>query len=333
MITTLRRRTMAVAAAAALTFGLVACSDDATSTDTDAAGTGETTTVEIEDNFGTHTVNVPAEHVVATDNRVFRTLEDWGVELAAAPVALMPPNLDYKTDDSIVNLGNHREPDLEAVVAVEPDLIINGQRFQQYAEDFAKLAPDATIVDFTPREDKPFDEELRRQTTALGELFGKQEEADKLIEEFDKSIERAKAAYDSNDTVMGAITSGGNINYAAPGSGRSVGPAFDILGLTPALEVDNATTDHEGDDISVEAVADANPDILLVMDRDAAVAANKGEEYTPANELIANSAALKNVNAVKNDRIIYMPQFTYIDEGIQTYTEFFNSLADALEKK
>ena len=69
------------------------------------------------------------------------------------------------------------------------------------------------------------------------------------------------------------------------------------------------------------------------MDRDAAVAANKGEEYTPANELIANSAALKNVNAVKNDRIIYMPQFTYIDEGIQTYTEFFNSLADALEKK
>ena len=69
------------------------------------------------------------------------------------------------------------------------------------------------------------------------------------------------------------------------------------------------------------------------MDRDASVSANNGEKYTPANELIAQSEALKNVNAVKNQRIVYMPQDTYLNEGLQTYTEFFNSLADALEKK
>ena len=80
MITTLRRRTVAVAAAAALTFGLVACSDDSNG-GTEAAANGETATVQIEDNFGTQTVTVPAENVVATDNRVFRTLEDWGIEL------------------------------------------------------------------------------------------------------------------------------------------------------------------------------------------------------------------------------------------------------------
>ncbi|MDY0112763.1 MAG: ABC transporter substrate-binding protein, partial [Corynebacterium sp.] len=89
----------------------------------------------------------------------------------------------------------------------------------------------------------------------------------------------------------------------------------------------------EGDDISVEAIADSNPDLMIVMDRDAATSANSGEEYTPANQLIADSAALQNVTAVKDDRIVYMPQFTYVDEGIQTYTEFFNTLADALEKK
>ena len=65
MITTLRRRTVAVAAAAALTFGLVACSDDSNG-GTEAAANGETTTVQIEDNFGTQTVTVPAENVVAT---------------------------------------------------------------------------------------------------------------------------------------------------------------------------------------------------------------------------------------------------------------------------
>jgi iron complex transport system substrate-binding protein len=37
------------------------------------------------------------------------------------------------------------------------------------------------------------------------------------------------------------------------------------------------------------------------------------------------------VPAVKNQHIVYMPADTYTNEGIQTYTEFFNSFADALE--
>ena len=329
MITTFRRRAAAATAAAALAFGLVSCADDA---GTSAEGNGATETIQVEDNQGTQTVALPLDSVISTDNRTFRTLEDWGVELSAAPVGLMPENLGYKTDDSIVDLGNHREPNLEAIVAAEPDLIINGQRFAQYYEDIKALTPDTPILDVEVREGEPFDEELRRQTRLLGEVFGKEDEAEELVAEFDESIQRVRDAYDPEDTVMGVITSGGNVNYAAPGSGRTLGPAFDILGLTPALEVDNATTDHQGDDISVEAIADSNPDIMLVMDRDAAVGPAEGEEYVPANELLRDSAALRNVTAVTEDRIIYMPQYTYVDEGIQTYTEFFNALADALEQ-
>ena len=69
----------------------------------------------------------------------------------------------------------------------------------------------------------------------------------------------------------------------------------------------------------------------MVMDRDAAVATTEAS-YKPANELIKNSAALQNVTAVKNSNIVYMPADTYTNEGIQTYTEFFNALADQLEK-
>ena len=35
---------------------------------------------------------------------------------------------------------------------------------------------------------------------------------------------------------------------------------------------------------------------------------------------------------MKEQRIVYMPQYTYLNEGIQTYTTFFNAFADALEK-
>ena len=48
----------------------------------------------------------------------------------------MPDTIAYADDESVVDLGNHREPDLEAVVAADPDLIVNGQRFAEFHADF-----------------------------------------------------------------------------------------------------------------------------------------------------------------------------------------------------
>lgn len=323
----------ALSLVAASTLALAGCAsaaDDSAEAAPEESAGAEPTSVEVEDNNGTQTVAVPPASVVATDNRTFETLADWGIELSAAAVSLMPETIPYTTDDAIVDLGTHNEPDLEAVVAAEPDLIVNGQRFAQYHDDFAALAPDATILELDPREGEPFDAELKRQVAVLGEVFGKQAEAEELAADLDAAIERVKAAYDPADSVMAVITSGGEIGYSAPGNGRTLGPVFDILGLTPALEVPESSEDHQGDDISVEAIADSNPDWLLVMDRDAAVAADD-PEYTQAAEVLEDSEALAGVTAVQEDQIVYMPADTYTNEGIQTYTEFFNDFADALE--
>ncbi|CAL4858961.1 ABC transporter substrate-binding protein [Microbacterium sp. MM2322] len=298
--------------------------------DVEPAAEAETTTVTVEDNHGEQTVTSPPQRVVATDNRTISMLDSWGVPVVGAPLDIFPDGLSFKDDPEVANLGNHNEPDLEAVVAADPDLIVNGQRFSGYYGDFETLVPDATIVELDPREGEPLDQELIRQVTGLGEIFGKQDEAAALVADFEESIERVKAAYDDSETVMGVITSGGEINYAAPTTGRTLGPVYDILGLTPALESDGST-DHQGDDISVEAVASSNPDWILVMDRDAAVSVNTDEAYTPANDLIAESEALQNVTAVEEGNIVYMPQGTYLNEGIETYTQFFSDLADALE--
>ncbi|WP_405467868.1 siderophore ABC transporter substrate-binding protein [Microbacterium sp. Ld4] len=295
-----------------------------------AAGSAPAT-VTVEDNHGEQTVPSPPERVVATDNRTISMLDAWGIDVVAAPLDIFPAGLSYKEDGAgVANLGNHNEPDLEAVVAADPDLIVNGQRFSSYYADFETLVPDATIVELDPRDGEPFDEELTRQVTTLGEVFGKQDEAAALVAEFEASIDRVISAYDDSQTVMGLITSGGEINYAAPTTGRTLGPVYDILGLTPALESDGST-DHQGDDISVEAIAASNPDWILVMDRDAGVSVNTDEAYTPANDLIADSEALRNVTAVTEGNIVYTPQGTYLNEGIETYTTFFNDLADALE--
>ncbi|MFJ2618349.1 siderophore ABC transporter substrate-binding protein [Glutamicibacter sp. NPDC087344] len=322
----IKLRAAALLSIAALS--LTACGSNAESAPESTEASAATVT--ITDNEGEKTIATPPKSVVATDNRTFETLSDWGVELKAAAVALMPDTIAYTKDSSIVDLGNHREPDLEAVVAVQPDLIINGQRFTQFADKFKELAPEATILNLDPRDGEPLDSELERQTTALGEVFGKQTEAAALVSELQAAEKRVTDAYNTEDTVMGLITSGGELGYSAPTTGRTVGPLFDFLNLTPALEVEESSTDHEGDDVSVEAIAKSNPDWIIVMDRDAAVGAEE-EGYKPAKELLENSEALKNVTAAKEGHVVIMPADTYTNEGIQTYTEFLNDFADALE--
>lgn len=278
-------------------------------------------------------ITVPTEidSVIVTDNRLFETLSDWGVKLSAAPKAIMSPDSPYATDESIVDLGNHREPNLELAVAANPVLILNGQRFANHYDQLKQLLPEAALIDSDIDTEKPLGDELKRQITLAGQVFGKDAEAKALIEDYDKAVARVKAAYKQDQKVMAVITSGGKVNYAAPGSGRTLGPVFKELGLTPSLETEGSS-DHQGDEISVEAIAASNPDWILVMDRDAAVGGPDGTEAVPASKVLADSAALQNVTAVQKQQIIYMPNDTYLNEGIQTYTEFFNALADAMEK-
>lgn len=319
----------------ALLLTLSACSggaEETSSEETSAeASSAEASSVEIEDNHGTQTVATPPQNVVSTDNRTFETLCDWGVELAAAPQPLIPDSIECFQGEDTVNLGNHREPDLEAVAGVQPDLIVNGQRFGDYYGDFQELAPDAAIVEFEPRDGQPFFDELKRQTSAMGTLFGHETEADQLNSDLDAAAQRVSDSYQEGDTVMAVNVSGGEIGYIAPGNGRTIGPMFDEFGFTPALEVEGASEDHRGDDISVEAIAESNPDWILVLDRDAGV--NSEEGATPAQEVISGAEALQGVTAVQEGNVYYLPADTYTNEGIQTYTEIFNGAADAFGKQ
>ncbi|WP_311518848.1 ABC transporter substrate-binding protein [uncultured Corynebacterium sp.] len=327
-----------VASVAALSMALTACSSAEESTsgssDTSAASSSETTEITLEDNFGEKKIAAPVSAPAVTDNRAFEILADWDVKIAAAPLKLVPSTVRdvYNKDTVAADLGSHREPDLESLVAAEPDVVWNGQRFEQHQEDIEKLVEDVPVLDFEPRDDKDFFEELKRHTEALGQTFGHEEDAAKLIEDFDAAAKRAKEAYDPSKKVMAVNTSGGEIGYIAPKIGRTYGPVFDLIGMTPALEVPEGTDDHEGDDISVEAIAESNPDWILVMDRDAAVS-KEGEEHVPGDKLVNENAALKNVTAVKEGNVYVAPADTYVNESIITYTEILNALADAFEKQ
>ena len=289
----------------------------------------EPTTVEITDVHGTVTVPVNPKNVVALDNRTFETLSDWGIKLAAAPKGVMPADSPYLADESVLDIGNHREPNLEIIAAVEPELVIIGQRFASYYEDIKALVPNAAVIDLnfdvSETADTPGENlvnGLKNSTIALGKIFNKNEEAQQLITEHDKAIENVKASYNGTDKIMSVIVSGGNIGFSAPRSGRVWGPMYEIFGWVPALDINSATSDHQGDEISVEAIAQSNPDWIFVLDRDAEVSSTT--DAVPAQDVIDNSPALKNTKAVVEGKIVYAPADTYTNESIQTYIEIIN---------
>lgn len=297
----------------------------------------ETKTVEITDAHGKVTVPVNPKNVVALDNRTFETLSDWGIELVAVPKGVMPTDSPYVTDESVQDIGNHREPNLEIMAAVEPELVIVGQRFADYYDDIKALVPNAAVIDLnfdvSEAADTPGENlvnGLKDSTLTLGQIFDKNDQAQQLVADFDKAIEKAKSAYNGSDTVMSVLVSGGNIGFSAPLSGRVWGPMYEIFGWNPALLVESASSDHQGDDISVEAIAQSNPDWIFVLDRDAAVSSTT--DAVPAQDIIDNSPALKNAKAVVEKQIVYAPNDTYTNESIQTYLELFENLANALNK-
>ena len=67
--------------------------------------------------------------------------------MAAVPKAVMPADSPYVADEGVLDIGNHREPNLEIIAAVEPELVIVGQRFANYYEDIKALVPNAAVID------------------------------------------------------------------------------------------------------------------------------------------------------------------------------------------
>ncbi|ALJ21539.1 ABC transporter substrate-binding protein [Microbacterium sp. No. 7] len=322
--------TLALVAASALL--LAGCSGNAEPAGTDsesapAASDESYYPITVTDMAGNEVTIESADSVGITDNRFFQLAADWDLPVTVAPRDLMSPNNPLVDDESILNTGTHREPDFEQFVAADPDVIINGYRYSgETADGVKEAAPDAAFIDMTGPEDQTVDEYVTQSVTLMGEIFNKEAEAQAILDQFHAAIDDAKAAYDPALTVMGLVTAGGEINYSNPFDGRGASVFFSLLDLTPALDTEGSES-HTGDSVSLEALAEANADVLIVLDRDAAVS-EEGEKATPALELINGSAALANVPAVKNQAIYVFPADFYLTEDVFAFTTVLEGLTE-----
>lgn len=264
-------------------------------------------TVAIDTYTGAAEAPANPQNIAVFDVAAIDTLDALGVKPAGAVENLYVTYLDDVAKD-VTPLGNLFEPDFEAVAALAPDLIIAGGRSSKVVPDLAKIAPaiDMTIWDDTVASG------LAR-LDAYGKLFGKEAEAAALAAAFNEKLAAAKAAIADQGKALIVMTNGPKVS--AYGAAGRFGWLHNTLGLPEAVEaVEKAT---HGEAISFEFIAEANPDILVVVDRLAAI----GREGESAKATLDN-ALVHGTNAWKNGKVIYLDSASlYIaGGGIQSMT-------------
>ncbi|OTN76593.1 hypothetical protein A5886_001670 [Enterococcus sp. 8G7_MSG3316] len=314
-----------------MVLGLAACgestqgesqSSDTTQAQTATEDTVEETPTDIEVTDGNGTITVPnqPEKVVVFDNSALDTLNVLGVgdRVVGAATSNLPA---YLSDfEAVESAGGIKEPDLEKINQLQPDLIIISGRQREYQEELAAIAP--TIFLTVDNENTWPSIESNIQTLAA--IFGKEDEAQAHLTELQSQIETLHAqAEESGLSALVVMVNEGNLSAFGPGSRYSI--LYDTFGFIPVDDTLEAST--HGESISYEFLLEKNPDLLFVVDRTQAIGGEESQSAFISNEIVQET------NAGQQDKIIELDaEVWYLaGSGIESIERMLTDAQPAVE--
>lgn len=246
-----------------------------------------------------------ASRVVIFDIGSLETYHELGIPVLGV-TSSVPAYLPEYRSDKYGKAGSIVKPDTAMIKALNPDLIVISGRQSRAYESLSRIAP--TI--FLGVDTKNYWESFEKNVKTIAEIHGKEAQAEQKLAELrrKRDLVRAKTANDKSKTFVIMHVRGGHTAY---GKGARFGFPHDVLGLAEAVELDAQThTGHrfkEGDGL----VQKADPDYILLIDRDSAVGSG---ERKPTDELL--SAELKQTKAYKNKKVVDLPgNIWYVSGG------------------
>lgn len=258
----------------------------------------------IQDKFGEKRIPLNPERVVIFDLGVLDIFNEFDLtaHIAGIPKQVIPEYLRaFEKDENIANIGSMVEPNFQKVNESKPDLIIMSGRQEKDYKEFSKIAPTLFIdIDYDN-----YIESIANNISLIGKIFGKEEEANRINDDLFAAIEAGKAP---NQELNGLFVLYNNGKFSAYGSSSRFGFIHDDLNVPLAAKDIEAST--HGLSISSEYIQEKNPDILFVLDRNAAI----GEEGIHKSSI--ENSLIKQTSAYKNNRIVYLdPQIWYLAGG------------------
>ncbi|WP_299693551.1 ABC transporter substrate-binding protein [uncultured Vibrio sp.] len=258
--------------------------------------TAQAETVTIEHSKGTAQFTEVPQRVVVLGHGSLDVLDKIGVQPVGVSHSLLPDYLaSYK--NTTENTGSLSEPDFEAIYMLKPDIIIAENRMLKVYDKLAQIAP--TIM-FSIDGDKYW-QDTQQNWRTLGNIFGKQAEVEAIIGETQASITAVYNEVASDDTTaMMLMNNGSNIAMFNKGSRYSI--IFDDFGFVESKSATVAPIKGtHGNLISFEYIADAQPEVIYVLDREKAIGRSEGR----APQLFDNPLVAA-TPAAQHDNIVYL---------------------------
>lgn len=307
-----------------LSLGLItACGADTTAPVVEESAVEESTTTDsmseteypltITDASGTEiTIEAEPERIVSTSPSETEVLFALGL---GDKIVGVSDYADYPAEAlDKERVGGVVDPNAEAIIALEPDLVISGISM---SDDVADKLRDLDLV--TYKNDGQNLEEILNNILKIGQVVNAQAEAEELVAEMQADIDEVKAAVADvaeadKKKVYLEFTPGWTV-----GSGEFLDELITIAGgVNVAAELDGWA------EVNEEKIIEEDPDVILFA-KDAV----DFETEQPLAELIQERSGWEEISAIQNDRLVG------IDENIVSrigprVTEALKQFAEAI---
>ncbi len=246
-------------------------------------------------NFEDVTFEKMPERMVVFDYGFLDTLDALGVEgvVGVPKDTALPAHLEKYAADEYASVGNLKEPLLEDIAELGPDVIFISGRQAPYYEQLKEITPNVVFVG-TSQDD--YWNTFLASVDVAAKMFGKEKEAEEYTAKIDKTLEEIKALAGNYETSLVTMYNEGKLSGFAKNS--RFGYMYDIYGFKPVTE-DIEASSH-GSNFGFEAILEFNPQVLFVIDRTAATGGQSNIEADMENDII------KKTDAYKNKHIVYL---------------------------
>lgn len=304
-------------------FGFTKLNSGSQNQQTQQEQSAEQTTVQITDANGEKAeLKKNPKRVVVFDYGVADILKNLGVD---AVVGLpkngkMPQILSNYSDDKYTNVGSLKETDFEAVESLNPDLIIIGGRQAEDIDSFKEIAPTVNLA----VDGQDYMNSFKTVVTDLGNLFDKQDEAKKAIDEIEAKIAKVnKTVTEKGLTASVVMANEGSISVFSAKS--RYGLIYNGLGFTEAdKNIDDST---HGQQVSFEYFLENKSDYVFVVDRGAVTGKGEAASKLFDNEVMNKTEVSKNGNIVYLNSVIWYT----MTGGIESTNQMIDEIADAVK--
>ncbi len=258
------------------------------------------------------------QRVVLFDFGTYDSMAKFGLSdrVIALPISNLPEYLRYNVPASMHDAGGMKTPNLEKLAEIKPDLIvITGRQGASY-DHLSKIAPTVNLS----TDSKNYLSSVESNLTLLGEIFNKQDDIKTQSADLEKAIasaqEKAQAA---NSKVLVLLHNAGELY---PNNQTIV---YHVI-KAPRAVLPTKSDKDKSRSVTAEMIAQANPDVIFIIDRSEAIGAGKLEKDKFENDQV------KLTNAYKNGKIVYLQSdLWYLSGGgLDSMTRQVNAIADAL---